>query len=578
MAVKQKQPPPPPRKKKKRSRLETLITLTMTTTMVATGGFGTFPDSPITQTFQQVISENVSADFLQPFNSFMEVVSAPTIEPNPASDSESSSPFDLFGAIVEALSPTEETPTVLTEEEVVATVMASIEGTQTQISTMTSVSTVTVIPSSTVVVTGTTIPTVSPVPSATLATVVAYVPPTSTSAPPSPTSTLTSTPTSTSTPSPICSTTGGAGITNIIWNPSSTQNINVYWVDTACNLSLVAVLTPGQSTGMSGAIGYSFRFTDASTGVLMGDYVMQGPDYTINVTNGTAALSNAGFSLSNISLNTLTNGGAVFAFPNGTFTVNFDYSVWAQGNCPGCIVQLVVGMGSAGVGTTNCAYDAISGISPGASGSSPTITLTAPPAAGVYDVIVKVDEQVTCADAIAAYPGSANQSQVIGQVVVHPFIVAMYDGGIYNGNLGGRAGADSLCVTNKPGGIGNTNVHAFLSTSPTDTIANMSANFGVSNNIPVVFNGGQLIANDWSDMLDGSINAALTLSGMSGFWWSGAATDAGDWSTTTTCNGFTDSTLDGIVGDASTSGSGWMGGVWSSSCTYSYHLLCVAGP
>jgi hypothetical protein len=348
-------------------------------------------------------------------------------------------------------------------------------------------------------------------------------------------------------------------------------------VDPACNLSFVALLTPGQSTGMITGIGHSFRFVDAGTGQLTGDYVIQGADYIIDVTNGTAT-GPAGFSLSNISLNTLTNGGAVFAFPNGTFTVNFDYSIWTAGNCPGCIMQLVAGMGSAGTGTANCAYNGSPGVSPGASGSS-SLTLTAPASAGVYDVIVKIDAQYTCADAITAYPGSSNTSQVIGQVVVHPFIVAMFDGGVYNGNLGGRAGADSICVANKPGSIGNTNVHALISISPTDTISNMYANHGVNNNIPVVFQGGQLIAKDWTDLLDGSVNAALTLSGMpAGNWWSGAASDAGD-ASSSTCNGFTNATLlfDGSLGSTALSGGGWMGGT-TGSCANSYHLLCVAGP
>lgn len=47
--------------------------------MVATGGFDAFPDHPLKQTFQQVFGEAVPADFLNPFNSLMDEISAPHI-------------------------------------------------------------------------------------------------------------------------------------------------------------------------------------------------------------------------------------------------------------------------------------------------------------------------------------------------------------------------------------------------------------------------------------------------------------------------------------------------------------------
>ena len=496
-------PPVKPPPKKRRSSLRILFLLAMTTTMVATGGFGTFPKNSLTDTFQEVISENVSADFLKPFNSYMEVVSAPTIKPKPASVSAGNSALDPFGSIVDLVSTRNAAPQPVPVDgtALVNTAVAAILATQAQIlvpttppppsSTAVQSQTLAPLSSATVPVSATS----SPPPSSTLAPLILFS--TNTKAPPPPTRTPTITPT----------------------------------------------------------------FTQTST----------------------PTVSPAGFTLSNISLNTLTNGGAVFAFPNGTFTVNYSYTVWAQSNCPTCIVQLVSGMGSAGlVGTTSCAYNAISGISPGVSGTS-SLTLTAPATAGTYDIVVQLSEQTNCANAISSYSGASGIFQKIGQVVVSQFIIAMFDGGTHTGNLGGRAGADASCVAAKPVSIGNTNVRAFISTSSTDTIANMPLlTPPINNNIPVVFQGGQLLAKDWPDLLDGSINAALTLSGVpSGNWWSGSESDAGGaLNTTANCNGFTDASASafGNFGNTATAGSGWISTATSQACSNSYTLLCVAGP
>ena len=54
--------------------------------MIATGGFGAFPDNPLTQLLQEVISENVSADFLEPFNVYVEDLLVPTFAMKPKAD------------------------------------------------------------------------------------------------------------------------------------------------------------------------------------------------------------------------------------------------------------------------------------------------------------------------------------------------------------------------------------------------------------------------------------------------------------------------------------------------------------
>jgi hypothetical protein len=63
--------------------------------MVATGGFGTLPDNPITQTFQEEIGKNFPESILNPINSYLDELSVPTIPPQP--DSSPNPPFDLIG-------------------------------------------------------------------------------------------------------------------------------------------------------------------------------------------------------------------------------------------------------------------------------------------------------------------------------------------------------------------------------------------------------------------------------------------------------------------------------------------------
>jgi hypothetical protein len=464
--------------------------------MIATGGFGTLPQNSLTRTFQEVISENISADFLNPFNSYMENISAPTIQPQPDSGSEPA--FDLIGTLAGPVnSPVAANSTLSLEQ--INTSIANFSASMTAEATGTLIQSETPIPTFTTAPTITLIPTASEtatiIPTSTFPPLIIY--PTNTKKPPQPPAD-TATATSTSTPSP------------------------------------------------------------------------------------TPTIVPAGFTLSNISLNTLTNGGAVFAWTSGTFTVNYNYTIWAQGDCPGCILQLVSGMGSAGVGTTNCAYNGQPGVSPGASGTS-SLTLTAPATPGTYDIVVQLLAQTSCATAISNYSGATGTYKKIGQVVVHSAIVAMFNGGQYSGNLGGRVGADALCVANKPAAIGNNKVHAFISISSTDTIANLpTLSPVIADNIPIVFHQGQLIAKDWADMLDGSINAALTLSSVpAGNWWSGSESDSGNALTTTAnCNGFTDasSSAYGNFGNTSSSGSGWLASATSQACSNTYTLICVAGP
>src|SRR5215510_13236491 len=97
--------------KRRRSLMRFVFTFTVTTAMITTGGFGTFPDNPITETFQEEIGQNIPENFLKPVNSYMENFSVPTIQPQLTS--EPNFPLDLVGFLIGDV--TSETPASVSE-------------------------------------------------------------------------------------------------------------------------------------------------------------------------------------------------------------------------------------------------------------------------------------------------------------------------------------------------------------------------------------------------------------------------------------------------------------------------------
>src|SRR6185503_19873944 len=123
---------PPPRRAERRSSYRFLVTALLTSTMVATGGFGALPDNPVTQSLQEEIGQNIPEPLLNPLNSYLEQLSAPTIQPQLTS--EPNPPLDLVGFLLGDITP--ESPLSVAENEVgndtvAATEMPPDSGTQT---------------------------------------------------------------------------------------------------------------------------------------------------------------------------------------------------------------------------------------------------------------------------------------------------------------------------------------------------------------------------------------------------------------------------------------------------------------
>ena len=82
----------------------------------------------------------------------------------------------------------------------------------------------------------------------------------------------------------------------------------------------------------------------------------------------------------------------------------------------------------------------------------------------------------------------------------------------YNGNLGGRSGADEKCVIAKKNWLltmGKTNVRALMSISATDEIRDMVTNYAIPSTAPVISPLGTTISDNMSDFLDGDISKTI---------------------------------------------------------------------
>jgi hypothetical protein len=100
-----------------------------------------------------------------------------------------------------------------------------------------------------------------------------------------------------------------------------------------------------------------------------------------------------------------------------------------------------------------------------------------------------------------------SDSKIYGKTIV--FYVTTTQ---YNGNLGGRSGADAKCVIAKKNWLltmAKTNVRAFMSISGSDEIRDMVSNYTVPSTAPIISPLGTTISDNISDFLDGDISKTI---------------------------------------------------------------------
>ena len=111
--------------------------------------------------------------------------------------------------------------------------------------------------------------------------------------------------------------------------------------------------------------------------------------------------------------------------------------------------------------------------------------------------------------------------------------------------MGGRSGVDAkiqFTYDTLYSYLNCSNVRGLITVSDTDEVRDMPGNYGVPTTMAIYSPTGVKIADNWADLLDGTIDASLA-NGVLGTgadfsrWWSGSLEDG---SIMQTCNGWTD--------------------------------------
>lgn len=92
---------PPPRRKRRRSPMRFLLNLMLVASMIATGGFGVFPDNPLTTAFREEIGRTLPGVLLDPVNDFMIIYTVPTIQLLPTVTPKPT--FDLVDPLINSI-------------------------------------------------------------------------------------------------------------------------------------------------------------------------------------------------------------------------------------------------------------------------------------------------------------------------------------------------------------------------------------------------------------------------------------------------------------------------------------------
>lgn len=100
--------------------------------------------------------------------------------------------------------------------------------------------------------------------------------------------------------------------------------------------------------------------------------------------------------------------------PGGTILVSLDYVVWARDGCPGCILQIVVGLDEQPL---YCAYNGGPGRYPGVNGSD-IHTITAPKKPGTYHLMWIDAREYSCEDAKHLYQERPSERKKISTIEV----------------------------------------------------------------------------------------------------------------------------------------------------------------
>ena len=176
---------------------------------------------------------------------------------------------------------------------------------------------------------------------------------------------------------------------------------------------------------------------------------------------------------------------------------------------------------------------------------------------------------------------SADTTAWSSTVPTAPTRLVLFDGGSIRGAIGGRSGADVLCGQAAQTATGipvSATTRAFLTVGEFDEIRDFPSVYGVPTNRPVTGPNWNVIADDWADLLDGSIDQTLLDAGTltAEFWYSGSYSDGSE--APTTCSGWTDGStyFDGRYGRNIMTEARWISAGAATCGSATYHVLCLA--
>jgi hypothetical protein len=146
----------------------------------------------------------------------------------------------------------------------------------------------------------------------------------------------------------------------------------------------------------------------------------------------------------------------------------------------------------------------------------------------------------------------------------------------------GRAGLDEVCVAAKDAlSLAGGAPHALISVSSSDAIANFPALYGLPVDRPFASRFGLVIADDFADLLDGTLDRSLGQAGVipePDMWLTGSNSDGT--ASANTCQGWTyfgnDSVIRADYGYAADTDYDWITADGTATClALQYHVLCV---
>jgi hypothetical protein len=151
---------------------------------------------------------------------------------------------------------------------------------------------------------------------------------------------------------------------------------------------------------------------------------------------------------------------------------------------------------------------------------------------------------------------------------------------MFNGNLGGRAGADQICETYLPVGLDSDyQTHALLAFNSLDDLTSFFINYNFpTDEIIYSHDNEMIIANSLNDLLDGNINATMRDAGLlaaNTIYWTGFDPDGR--LSQDSCNGFTssDAIESGQIGNSNYTDVRWSA-FQVDNCSGFHPILCIA--